>query len=232
MLMVPDTNVRGSPGFPGVGRQWGPRLGPRTLGVVSQLLHQQSDTALPVSVTALKEWGAAIHALLLGRQQILLRKGGIHERAFQTPAAGGGFVLFPTVAHTHAERTRPEHHDLLAVGDADARPDSVTIRAGVAVVDVIAVTRPDRLPDLSDLHIWTDESIQVDRVDFRPRHPLQVLVVQAIALPRAVELPRLDSYGGCKSWIDVALDWSGEGPTALDRATVVAAASRVRDTVG
>ncbi|NUK55702.1 DUF1802 family protein, partial [Streptomyces lunaelactis] len=44
--------------------------------------------------TALKEWSAAVHALLDGRQQILLRKGGIHEKRFTL--ADSRFLLFPT----------------------------------------------------------------------------------------------------------------------------------------
>ena len=54
---------------------------------------------------ALKEWSASVHALLEGRQTVLLRKGGIHEKRFAVTASR--FLLFPTVAHSHAERVRP-----------------------------------------------------------------------------------------------------------------------------
>ena len=53
---------------------------------------------------ALKEWGAAVQALLDGRQTVLLRKGGIHEKRFALTARQ--FVFFPTVAHGHAETTQ------------------------------------------------------------------------------------------------------------------------------
>lgn len=181
---------------------------------------------------ALKEWGAAIHALLDGRQTVLLRKGGIHEKAFEAPEAGGGFLLFPTVAHTHAERTRPEHHGLLDPGNADAAEATVTLRAGVRLIGVVEVRDPGRLGDLSDLHIWTDDSIRTDRVEFRPKKALQILVVQAIALPQPVVLPRIDAYGGCKSWIDVHAAWSGEGTVIHDDARLRADLERVRTTVG
>ncbi|HUG85085.1 MAG TPA: DUF1802 family protein [Euzebya sp.] len=184
------------------------------------------------TVVALKEWGAAVHALLQGRQTILLRKGGIHEKAFATPAAGGGFVLFPTVAHSHGERTRPEHHDLLPLGAADVAEDEVAIRAGIEVLGVIEVTRPDQLPQLSDMHIWTDQSIQADRVDFRPAKPLQILVVRALALPSPVVLPRLEAYGGCRSWVDVEIAWDGSGQAVLPQARLLGDLERVRRTVG
>ena len=37
---------------------------------------------------ALKEWSAVVHALLDGRQRVLLRKGGIGEKRFEVAAAG------------------------------------------------------------------------------------------------------------------------------------------------
>ena len=67
--------------------------------------------------TALKEWSAVVRALLDGRQRVLLRKGGIHEKRFEVAAQE--FLLFPTVAHSHTERVRREHRHLLdeAAGD-------------------------------------------------------------------------------------------------------------------
>jgi hypothetical protein len=180
---------------------------------------------------ALKEWGAAVHALLAGRQTILLRKGGIHEKAFATPDDGAAFVLFPTVAHSHGERVRPEHRDLLPLGEADVADDHVTIRAGITVVGTVDVGRPDRLPDLGDLHIWTDESIRTDRVEFRPAKPLQVLVVRTLALDDPVVLDRLGSHGGCRSWIDVEVPHPS-GVPIVDDARLADVLQRVADTVG
>lgn len=200
--------------------------------MVTTRAHTDPATTLEGQVIGLKEWGAAIHALLRGRQTILLRKGGIHEKAFARPAEGGGFVLFPTVAHSHRERTRPEHRDLLPLGEADVHDDHVVVRAGITVHRVIDVARPEGLPQLSDLHIWTDESIATDRVAFRPAKPLQVLVVQAVALPQAVGLPRIPSYGGCRSWIDLTMAWDGSGQPVHDSARLAVDADRVRAAVG
>ena len=181
---------------------------------------------------ALKEWGAVVHALLDGRQTILLRKGGIHEKAFRVDG-GGHFVVFPTVAHSHRERVRPEHHDLLPAGAADVAEDSFVVRCGVQLVDVVPVTQLQRLPELSDLHIWTDESVRTERVEFRPRHPLQVLVVAATALPSTVCLPRQDAYGGCRSWVDLPVRWDGRsGRRVHDDERLAADVARVRATVG
>jgi hypothetical protein len=184
------------------------------------------------TVPALKEWGAVACALLDGRQTVLLRKGGIHEKAFDV--ATDRFVLFPTVAHSHAERVRSEHRDLLAPGAGlvDDATGSFTVSCGVSLVDVIAVERTQGLRDIADLHIWTDESVRADRVDFRPKHRLQVLVVRAVELPRPLTLRRVDEYGGCRSWVDLPVDWDGtSGRQAVDDDRLVSDAGRVRAAV-
>ena len=194
----------------------------------------ESVAGAPPTRLALKEWAAAIHALLERRQTILLRKGGIHEKAFTTPAGDGGFLLFPTVAHAHAERTRPEHRDLITSAAADAEQDTVTIRAAVHLTGTVEVVDPARLPDLEDLHIWTSASITRDRVDFRPTKPLTVMVVEAVALDQPIVLPRLDGYGGCTSWIDLHTDVAIPPPAATGsgRRNSADVLARVRDTVG
>lgn len=183
------------------------------------------------TVSALKEWGAAVHALLDGRQTVLLRKGGIHEKVFDAGVASE-FVLFPTVAHSHAERVRPEHRDVLAAGALDSTAEQVVVRAGARVVAAIEVGRPEAVADLADLHIWTWESVEADRVAFRPKHPLHVLVLEAVELPQAVTLPRVEAYRGCSSWLDLPLAWTGDGRAVHDRALLEAVADRVRATVG
>jgi hypothetical protein len=182
---------------------------------------------------ALKEWGAVAHALLDGRQTILLRKGGIHERAF-TVSRGttGGFLLYPTVAHSHAERVRAEHADLLPRGAADVGEDAVVVRCGLVLHDAIEVTRPAGLEAVADLHIWTDRSVREDRLEFRPRHALQVLVVHAVRLSEPRTLPRRDAYRGCRSWLDLPLPWDGRTGTPVHtRARLDADAARVREAV-
>lgn len=195
-------------------------------------------SAPTTTTVGLKEWGAVVHALLQGRQTVLLRKGGIHEKAFAPPlevetgATHGGAVLFPTVAHSHRERVRAEHADLLDLGEADVADDVLTLRAGVRVVDTIAVVRPEALPAIGDLHIWTDASVRADRVDFRPKHALTIMVVEALALPEPVALERTAEHGGCRSWLDLPAVWDGAaGTPALDRERLADDAERVRRTV-
>jgi len=187
----------------------------------------QDATVLATSV-ALKEWGAAVIALLDGRQTVLLRKGGIHEKSFRVDR--DRFVLFPTVAHSHRDRVRPEHRDVMDAGEAqvDEAGGTITVRCGVSLVDVVGVARPEELAGIADLHIWTEESVRTDRLEFRPKHPLQVLVVRAVELPEPLTLPRLEAYAGCRSWVQLPAAWDSGGRQIHSERRLADDATRVR----
>ena len=185
------------------------------------------------TMPALKEWSAVVHALLDGRQRVLLRKGGIGEKRFELAARE--FLLFPTVAHSHAERVRPEHRDLLEAAAADSTDDRLVVRAAAKVAAALPVNRPEGLSAIEDLHIWTDESVRADRLDFRPKHKLAVLVVSVIPLAEPVTIARVPEYGGCKSWVDLAVRAPLAAPVhglVHDKAALAEVAVRVRDAVG
>ena len=187
---------------------------------------------LTATMPALKEWSAVVHALLDGRQRVLLRKGGIGEKRFELAARE--FLLLPTVAHSHAQRVRPEHRDLLEAGAADSTDEHLLVRAAAKVVAAVPVNRPDGLPAIEDLHIWTAESVRADRLDFRPKHKLAVLVVSAIPLAEPVLIARTPEYAGCTSWVGLPLAPADVGlaPPVYDESALSEVAVRVRDAVG
>src|SRR6266545_131506 len=57
---------------------------------------------------ALKEWAVVVEAIREGRQIILLRKGGIHERGDRFAAEAGEFLFFPTFEHQKPDLLKPE----------------------------------------------------------------------------------------------------------------------------
>jgi hypothetical protein len=180
---------------------------------------------------ALKEWSAVVHALLTGRQWVLLRKGGIGEKRFDIAARE--FVLFPTIAHGHAERVRPEFADLLPATAPDSVDDHVVLRAAAKVVAAVPVNRPDNMAAIDDLHIWTAESVRRDRLDFRPKHRLAVLVVQPLPLVEPVELARIPEYAGCTSWVKLPASFDFKlGAPMHDDASLQKVAAHVRNAVG
>lgn len=185
-------------------------------------------TTRTLTQPALKEWSAAVHAMLDGRQTVLLRKGGIHEKRFTLDSPH--FVFFPTVAHSHAQRVRPEHRDLLKEAVDDSTADEIVLRAGAKVVAAIEVNRPEGLEEIAPLHIWTAESVRTDRLDFRPKHRLTVLVVQVSPLAQPERLPRLPEYKGCTSWVPLPVNPMWSTPVH-DDATLRDVAARVRASV-
>ncbi|OBK40076.1 hypothetical protein A5658_23455 [Mycobacterium sp. 1245111.1] len=179
---------------------------------------------------ALKEWSAVVHALLDGRQQVLLRKGGIGEKRFDSSVARE-FLLFPTLAHSHAERVRPEFRDLLDPAACDSSDDRLVVRAAAKVVAALPVNRPDNIDAIEDLHIWTADSVRRDRLDFRPKHRLAVLVVQTFPLIEPIELPRTPDYAGCISWVPLPLAEPPLGAPVHDEAALRDVAAHVRQAV-
>jgi hypothetical protein len=186
-------------------------------------------TAQTLTQPALKEWSAAVRAMLEGRQTVLLRKGGIHEKRFTLDSSR--FLFFPTVAHSHAQRVRPEHRDLLAAAAADSTENEIVLRAGAKVVAAVDVDRPEGLEEIAPLHIWTAESVRNDRLDFRPKHRLTVLVVQVSPLGEPERLRRMPEYAGCRSWVPLPVNPMWATPVH-DDATLQDVAARVRRSVG
>jgi hypothetical protein len=184
---------------------------------------------LTATAPALKEWSAVVHALLNGRQRVLLRKGGINEKRFEVAAQE--FLLFPTVAHSHLQRVRPEHRDLLQPAAADSTDEHLVVRAAAKVIAAQEVNRPDGLAAIEDLHIWTAESVRADRLDFRPKHKLAVLVVSVIPLAEPVQITRTAELAGCRSWVQLPVLPNLAAPV-FDDVALAEVAVRVRDAVG
>ena len=69
--------------------------------------------------------------------------------------------------------------------------------------------------------------MRADRLDFRPKHRLTVLVVQASPLVEPLRLARAPEYAGCKSWVPLPVDPTWAAPVH-DDATLQKIAERVR----
>jgi hypothetical protein len=133
--------------------------------------------------------------------------------------------------HSHSERVRAEHRDLLDAAAADSSERELIVRAGAKVVAAIEVNRPENIAEIQPLHIWTAESVRADRLDFRPKHRLTVLVVQASPLVEPVRLARAAEYAGCKSWVPLPVNPTWAQPVHGDVA-LAEIAEQVRSSVG
>src|SRR3989442_15841755 len=90
-----------------------------------------------VNTLALKEWAVVVHALGIGKQTLLLRKGGLHERHGRFATEPTEFFLFPTYVHQMAQGVVNQvAAHLPTVKGPRPPPDQLSIRHYAAVEDL------------------------------------------------------------------------------------------------
>ena len=155
---------------------------------------------------ALKEWAVACRALSLGKQILILRKGGIHKDDKEFRVVHPDFLLYPTYEHQKPDLLDIEYHqDLREVLGENDVPGLVTLSHWCQVTDKFEVRDEERLAKLSPFHVWTADYAQ-SRLHWRPKQPLMVVLLRAYALQQPQALPILDEYAGCKSWVELGQD--------------------------
>jgi hypothetical protein len=163
----------------------------------------------------LKEWAVAVEALERGETALVVRKGGIREKAFAVPKTR--FLFFKSYEHQKPEQLKSTYHDLLR-SILDRRDDEPVIFTSFAeVYGAYEVSEAEELEALDPHHVWTHEYAE-SRLKWRPKKPLTVLVLRTYLLPEPVELEYRASYGGCKSWIELeeAIPTAGSRPALED----------------
>ncbi len=157
---------------------------------------------------ALKEWAVAVKALERGETALVVRKGGIREKAFAVPKTR--FLLLPGYEHQRPELLKDEYRHLM--GEIPDLTDDGPLRFSsfAEVAGAHEISEPEDLASLDPHHMWTSEYAE-SRFKWRPKKPLTVLVLRTYLLPETVELPYVDEYGGCKSWIELQQSVPVEG---------------------
>ncbi len=160
---------------------------------------------------ALKEWAVAVWALERGETALVVRKGGIREKAFAVPQTR--FLLLPGYEHQRPELLKDEYRGLMD-GIPDLADDGPLRFSSFAEVEgAYEISEAEGLSALDPHHMWTPEYAE-SRFKWRPKKPLTVLVLRTYLLSETVELPYRDEYGGCKSWIELQERVSVEGARA------------------
>ena len=160
---------------------------------------------------ALKEWAVAIRALERGETALVVRKGGIREKAFAVPQTR--FLLLPGYEHQRPELLKDKYRGLMD-GIPDLADDGPLRFSSFAEVEgAYEISEAEGLSALDPHHMWTPEYTE-SRFKWRPKKPLTVLVLRTYLLSETVELPYRDEYGGCKSWIELQERVSVEGARA------------------
>ena len=166
---------------------------------------------------ALKEWAVAVEALERGETALVVRKGGIREKAFAVSKAR--FLFFKGYEHQKEEQLKPLYYDLLRSIPERQDDGPVIFTSFAEVHGAYEISEADELAALDPYHIWTPEYAE-SRLKWRPKKPLTVLVLRTYLLPEPVRFEYRAEYGGCKSWIELekAVPTADSRPTLDDSA--------------
>ncbi len=151
---------------------------------------------------ALKEWAIAVDALAAGKTIMLLRKGGIREDRKNFQVQHPRVWLYPTYEHQKPHLLKPEYAPQVTVVESGWHPKTVMIRSYAEITQVLSVSKLETLLALQPYHIWNEQMVR-DRLKWKARQPLSVLLLRVYNLSQPLNIPYNSSYGGCKSWIDL-----------------------------
>jgi hypothetical protein len=101
--------------------------------------------------------------------------------------------------------------------DERASEEVVRIATWAEVTDLFLTHDLDALLALSDMYAWSPDYIRM-RMAYKPRKPMNVVVVRAFNLPSPVDVPVLEHFAGCKSWVplDAAVPLVGSSAALTD----------------
>ncbi len=176
-------------------------------------------TPATFSAPAFKEWEAIVEALGQGAQILLLRKGGIAEGRAGFQAKHPKFWLFPTGYHQQWEKTKPELRRFVSPSEPDAK--QITLNYFAEITDAIYLSSWEQVERLADTHFWGDEILK-ERFGYTDRpgmeQGLHLLIVRVYRINVPHRLAASSAYDGCKSWIDVPVDWTKDIVSPVVRA--------------
>jgi hypothetical protein len=149
---------------------------------------------------ALKEWASICKALAIGRQVVLLRKGGIDEETGAFTLDHKEFWLYPTFLHQRIEGIHPDaqhFYHLALLGKPPEGYARLTHFAKVAAAyqlhDAVGLYK------LQPFYCWSQSA--VERRFHYGRPGLLALVVRVFRSQRMHEFAETPAYAGCKSWV-------------------------------
>ena len=151
---------------------------------------------------AFKEWAVVVEAIGSGRQIVILRKGGIAEGVGGFKAEHDRFWLFPTRFHQQAKGVIDSEAVLFGRTSFPAE-DVLSVEYVCEVAAVKQLNTLELANRLKGQHIWRDTVIS-ERFDWGRDLGIYAMAVRVRRLPEPVKMPMLESYGGCKSWVEFA----------------------------
>jgi hypothetical protein len=159
---------------------------------------------------ALKEWAAICKALELGRQLVMLRKGGIDEKSGKFSLEHRDFWLYPTYLHQKLEGIHPDAQHCYHLSLLSKPPDGqarlthfARVTAAYELHDMVGAYK------LQPFHCYSQEVVE-SRFNYG-RPGLCALVVRVYRAQRLQQIVETPAYAGCKSWVELAKPLPIEG---------------------
>ena len=160
-----------------------------------------------MSSIGFKDWAVVCEAISQGKQDVILRKGGIHEGREGFVFEHKEFYLFPTLFHAQMDQVRgmdgflpPSNKTAYAMGEV------VRISTFCKVMHTEVLTDWDDVLALSNRHILTENVVKT-RFDWEGKGmsggSISVGYIDVHELETPWELEYEKSYGGCRSWISL-----------------------------
>ncbi len=178
---------------------------------------------------ALKEWAVAVEALTAGDTIALLRKGGIRDTGKSFEIKYRQVWLYPTYEHQKPWLLKPGYAEKVTPVESGWRPQTVTISSCGEITDVIHLRDRQTVERIYPHHIWNEQMID-DRLKWHSNRPISLLMLRVYRLPSAIAIPDDQSYGGCKSWINLVEPIALEGLTpVLDEDTYQQKVAEITD---
>lgn len=156
---------------------------------------------------AFKEWHVVCEALGRSVQDVIIRKGGIHEGRDGFRFEYDEFYLFPTLFHRQAELVKPQAGQWL--GDTDKRvykegePLEIHYRCRVSSVELCQDW--DAVCALDHRHIYSEDLLR-ERFFWQGKGmksgsvSIAHVVIEVLDKPLVIQYTK-SLYGGCRSWV-------------------------------
>lgn len=157
---------------------------------------------------AFKEWHVVCEALGRGVQDVIIRKGGIHEGRGGFEFTHGAFYLFPTLFHKQLDGVKETAHSWMR----DSGKTVWELGEKVPVLYRCVVTKTEVLTDWEDVvalsarHVYSEALVR-ERFEWEGKGMAAGCVnfatveVEKLAEPLMVTYQK--SHGGCRSWIEI-----------------------------
>ncbi len=180
---------------------------------------------------AFKEWAVVVDALARGEQILILRKGGIREERGSFHADHPQFWLFPTQFHEAERSIIPSKRPALQDIASRMVKDAVDIEF-LAVTDIVLhMTDINVLGRLQGRHIWAGQVLR-QRFEFGREPGLHALITRVYRLASPQRFSMRDSYGGCKSWVQLERSIAAEVTPVLADAEFAAQRDELCELIG